>query len=31
LLFVSIATTVATLVSGVLVFQRVEKTFVDVV
>jgi lipopolysaccharide transport system permease protein len=31
LLFVSIAATILTVVSGVLVFQRVEKSFVDVV
>ena len=31
LLFVSIGTTAIALISGVLVFQRVEKTFVDVV
>ncbi len=31
LLFVSIATTAVALISGLLVFQRVEKTFVDVV
>ena len=30
LLFVSIGATIVTLVTGILIFQRVEKTFVDV-